>query len=101
VSLPNWKRALTEDDSTPAAWNESSQAALITFLQSDLDVAFTMLESAKLVTHTNHREGAIQNVRAALTAIRQYEGRIQDRNAWRGIHSRADKLESALAEFSK
>ena len=74
-----------------------SQAALITFLRTDLETAFLFLELARDATKSPERyRGLLANARQALQAIRYFSGQIQNDNIQRDIEARANELESAL-----
>ena len=77
----------------------ASQEALGTFLTTDIDLAFSMLEVGRMQSLAENRNAALNNARAALDAIRHFEGRIADPNIWRTIHARADELETAILAF--
>lgn len=82
-----------------SALQAASQEALGTFLTTDIDLAFSMLEAGRAQSITEHRNAALNNARAALNAIRHFEGRIADPKIWRTIHARADELEEAIMAF--
>jgi hypothetical protein len=73
----------------------------IDFLSEELNIAFSMLRIAQGDAGMNSADcqSALVTARAALGTIRRLEGRIEDTRAWRGIHSRANELKSALAAF--
>jgi hypothetical protein len=75
------------------------QATLIEFLRVDLDLAFTFLETAKTESESDpeHCKSAVAKAQAALETIRKFQGRIEDRDEWSKINSRADHLEAALS----
>ena len=83
-------------DRLPAAL-AASQEATVAFLQTEIDIAFTMLDVAR--TQQQNRSAALEHARAAWSVVRQFEGRIQDPKAWRSIHARADELEAAINTF--
>jgi hypothetical protein len=74
------------------------QDALVEFLQTDLSIGFTFLESAKLAD-PGHSQELIGRVHKVLNTVRFFSGRIQNRVVWRQIHERANALEAALEEF--
>ena len=80
-----------------------SQAELLRFLSTDLDLAFTMLRTAAIDVEVDpdHCQAILGKVRAALRTIRQLEEHIQDATARRDVHARADQLESDLAAFER
>jgi len=82
-----------------SALQAASQEALGTFLTTDIDLAFNMLEVGRTQSLVEHRNTALNNARAALNAIRHFEGRIADPKIWRTIHARADELEAAIMAF--
>jgi len=78
-----------------------SQQAMIQFLSADLDLAFTLLDTARIEVASDpaHSQSALANAQVALARIRSFEGRIQDHEAWNAIAARANKLEEAIQEF--
>jgi hypothetical protein len=80
---PNEERALT-------------QKMLVDFLQADLDLCFTMLNTARMASESDHYHSALENARGGLQVIRKLAGRIEDPVSWKTINGRADQLESAL-----
>jgi hypothetical protein len=83
------------------ALRERSQELLIDLLSTDLDLAFTFLETAKITTSQDRARCVIENARVALESIRHFAGRIEDANARKGIHDRANELENAILACSK
>ncbi len=77
------------------------QRTLIEFLNTDLDLAFTFLNTAKigLGCDEEHRTAALKKAAAALAAVRYFQQRIEDAAEWQKIQARADELENALQEF--
>jgi len=95
------------DDPTPEdphlePSKEASQALLLQFLRTDLDLAFTFLDTAEIESahDPEHRDSALAKARAALQVVRKFQGRIQDRDRWSEINARADQLEAALDGFN-
>jgi hypothetical protein len=79
-----------------------TEAALVHFLQADLNLAFTMLNTAEISkgSDSDHYAAMIRRVRQSLDTIRCLEGRIQDPAAWGLVHDRADELEEALSRVT-
>ncbi len=84
------------------ALKERGQKALIEFLNLDIDLAFTFLETAKIGFEVNPADSAtaLDKVRAALVYIRQSQGHIEDSGEVLKIQERADQLEAALDKLS-
>jgi hypothetical protein len=80
-----------------------SQETLVAFLQTDLDLSFTMLTTAQLdvgrTSDQDHYHAALDNARKALLMIRSLEGRVEDPKSWKAIHDRTDELERELNLF--
>jgi len=79
-----------------------SQQSLIDFLRVDLDLAFTILNTAKIEKHagnTQHMTESLKTVRKALKSIRHLAERVQDRTAVSEIQAHANELETALTQF--
>jgi hypothetical protein len=90
------------------AWNGASawetlvpqaQKALVAFLQLDLDLSSTLLETAELSMSRKHAETALERVRRALHLVRRLGTRINDPVAHADIHNRIDGLELRLQTF--
>jgi len=73
-----------------------SQKTLIDFLQADLDLCFTMLNTAHLASEPEHYHSALEKVRRGLWGIRSLGSRIEDPESWKTVYGRADELERAL-----
>jgi DNA repair ATPase RecN len=84
-----------------AALHAKSQAALVDFLRADLDLAFTMLATARLEAKYDPErlDECLARVRAARDGIRRFSGRVEEVAVREEIASRADDLEAALAQF--
>ena len=78
---------------------ELAQRQLIDFLQADLDLAFTMLQTAEIASDPAHTRSALRHVSEALATIRQLLGRVEDPKAWKAIHEQANELEKELESF--
>lgn len=79
-----------------------SLAQLAQFLNTDLDLAFTMVQTARIELKFDPKEApaVLEKIRDAIQTVRHLTGRIQDRSAWSKLHSRTDELEAQLAELS-
>ena len=78
----------------------SAQKNLIDFLQADLELCFTMLNTAQITHDPEHRRSALDKVLAGIRVIRGLVVRIQDPQASQAVSGRADELERALQLFS-
>jgi hypothetical protein len=78
---------------------ERSQAALITFLRTDLDLCATILETARLTDDRGHFDAALDRVQHGIATVRTLMGRLQDRDEWALIRGRADSLETQVLEL--
>jgi hypothetical protein len=74
------------------------QQALIAFLDSDIDLAHTFLETARIDADTDplHSQRAIDKARAALEAVSRFQHRIADPHERARINERASALHQAL-----
>ena len=74
------------------------QENLINFLNADLDLGFTFIETAKRRSpdHADYAQ-ALEKARKVVQAVRQFEGSIADQEIWRTIHHRADELNKLIA----
>jgi hypothetical protein len=73
-----------------------SQTALIRFLSTDIDLAFTLLETAKTTRDSARTAALIAKARLALESIRHLAERIDDPREWHEIRERANLLEYAV-----
>jgi hypothetical protein len=80
-----------------------AQAALIEFINNDLDLAFTMIETARIEAEFDPQEVAavLEHIRQAWMTIRHFTSRVQDQSARAQINFRTDQLEAAVAEFGR
>jgi hypothetical protein len=78
-----------------------SQKALLDFLQTDLDIAFTMLRMVELTSNPEHYHSALGEIRQTVHAIRNLQGRIENPELWKTIHNRANELERTLESLAK
>ena len=93
------------DDRLPLRLKElqaQNQAELIQFLNTDLDLAFTMIQTARIEAKYDPDEvpGLLQRIRDAVRTVRALSGRIQDQTVCAKIHSRTDQLETLAAELA-
>lgn len=77
------------------------QAMLVDFLKIDLELAFTLLEKAKLkaIYDPECFPAVIKKVKIILMVLRHFEGEVQDHLTWACIRSRIDDLQSAVDEI--
>jgi hypothetical protein len=66
------------------------------FVRTELELAFTMLQAAKLTSNREHYHSAIEKIRRALQSVRNFEARLKDPELSKTIHNLADELERAL-----
>jgi hypothetical protein len=76
--------------------HQESQDSLVRFLEVDLELCHTMLQTARLASHLEHYEQARGNVARSIETIRTLLDRVQDRSARSSIHARADTIEAEL-----
>ena len=81
-----------------AALHARSQASLREFFSVDLQIAFTLLDTARIEAYLDpeHRPAIIAQVESALSGVRHLLGRIEDPQVWNELHSRANDLERQL-----
>jgi len=80
--------------------SQIAENALIGFLQADLDLSFTMLQSAALTSDPEIVRNTLDKARSAVLVIRQLQGRIRNPKASKIIRDRADELERELSALS-
>jgi hypothetical protein len=92
-----------DDSAKASALHTKNQQLLIEFLETDLDLAFTIIETARIEHELDppQCESALAKARMALATVRQFFGRIEDANARGEVHNRADELQSALDAFPR
>jgi hypothetical protein len=78
----------------------STQKKLVDFLQADLELCFTMLNTARLASDPVHRHAALERVQQGLQVIRNLSGRIENPESWKTVNTRADEVERALESFA-
>jgi hypothetical protein len=86
-----------------ASLNARSQENLIQYLNVDLDLAFTFLETARIEAgfDARHSKSAVEKARTALASIRRFQRHVEDQNALAKINDRANQLEAAIDEFGR
>jgi hypothetical protein len=87
-------------DSDLQAVRTERQASLVSFLTNELNLSFTLLQTAALSDESAHRTQAIDMATRALGVVRGLLGNIEDVHEWNTIHERADELEAALGTFA-
>jgi hypothetical protein len=90
---------LMEDDAKEL--HEKSQSLLVGLLRTDIELAHTFLQTAKITSSASHAASAVEKARNALDSVRHFSGRIQDQSVRSEIHDRADALEAAIGSFVK
>ena len=80
--------------------SEGAQRSLADFLQSDMDLCFTMLNTAEIASDPAHTRSALRHVTEGLLTVRKLLAGIRDLKLQNAVHERADELERALASFS-
>ena len=87
---------MTPEPRPPNKEQALTQKALIDFLQADLDLCFTILNTAQIASDPSHYRSALENARGGLQVIRKLAGKIEDPESWKTVNGRADELETAL-----
>jgi hypothetical protein len=79
----------------------TSQALLVDFLETELSLGFTFLQTAAIEVGDEPAacNRAISNACAALETIRGFQGRVVNPAAWKNIQDRANSLESDIRAF--
>ena len=75
-----------------------SQAALIQFLTTDLELAATLLQSATIEAYADpvRVPEVLGKVREAVQTVRHLLRRLEDPSIWHDIHRRTDEIEAQL-----
>jgi|SRR6185437_15218312 len=73
--------------------HERGQENLIRFLQLEVELAQTMGRISETTESPDHRARLLSNVREAIKAVYQFEGRIGDASIRERLHRDAEKLE--------
>lgn len=90
------------DEHVTTELQKRGQAALIEFLKTELDLAFTFLDTADVDRDEPETVNKLlHKVRDALETVRRFEGRIGEPSAWSAVHGRADELETAMQSFPR
>jgi len=84
-------------DSTQARFSRMPPD-LIRFLETDLDLALMMLQTARIEGKDDTKEVPVvlARVRRAVETVRGFLGRIHDPIVWAEIRRRADELEAMI-----
>ena len=91
---------LEESPEPFAALRARSQSSLREFLSVDLELAFTLLDTARIEAGHNPKRSRdiLGKVETALATVRHLLSRIEDPQVSKEIESRANELEHALRE---
>lgn len=86
-------------DPTLEALHRRNQLALIDFLNTDLDVAFTYLTIAHSAKSRDDATPLLSKARTAIETVRGFLPRVDDPRASADIRSQADRLDAELADY--
>lgn len=81
-----------------SALRAQNQAALIQFLQTDIEVSLSLLETARITGDPNRRSALVETVRKSLASIRHLAERVEDLSKRSEIQKDSDKLGESLRE---
>ena len=92
--------ASPEDDGT-GRQHAKCQSLLVDFLSADLDVAFTLLNTAATEhnSDSDHHRKLIEKAHKLLMIVRGLVGWVEDRATSSAIRQRADELQSLLSNL--
>jgi hypothetical protein len=76
-----------------------TQQILIAFLQADLNLSATLLETAEVARSCAHVTSALTSARRGLQVIRHLVQKVDDPGALADIRARAEELEFRLEKF--
>ena len=79
--------------------SEGAQQSLADFLWADMDLCFTMLNTAEIASDPAHTSSALRHVSEGLLTIRKLSAGIEHLEMCGAIRERADELEKALERF--
>jgi hypothetical protein len=74
------------------------QSDLIGFLRVELEIATTLLETARFAKDDDHRMQLVRDIRSAIAAVRHFQGRVQDRLVGEQIVVDSDRLEREVSK---
>lgn len=81
--------------------HKRTQEALIVFLNAEIDLGFTFLNTAEIAGDTSHYEQALSNTTEAIATVRRLQHKIDDVGVWNSLHARANELETHLSAFNR
>jgi len=87
---------MLSDSKTLAEQHAQAQKTLVDFLQADLDLCFTMLNTAQISSDPEHILSALRHVTDGLLTVQRLAGGIEDQEAWKIVHERAEELDKKL-----
>jgi hypothetical protein len=73
------------------------QENMVSFVKIELDLIATFVSVAGTTHEAENREHLLDYIQEALSTVRRFEGRIQDRKIWQEVHAEMDRLEAAAA----
>jgi hypothetical protein len=62
-------------------------------------LASSLIEAAKTADSQEQKQGLIEKAQRELSSVRDWTGRVQDRDSWQEIHTQADALDKAIQEL--
>jgi hypothetical protein len=94
---------MSDYPATLAALTARSQKSLIEFLEVDLDLAFTFLQTAVIEAGSDeeHCRSAFKKAQLALDSILRFQERIEDASQSKKIQGRTNELKLAIDAFQK
>ncbi|MCU1336158.1 MAG: hypothetical protein JWO19_1739 [Bryobacterales bacterium] len=73
-----------------------TQENLMTFLRIEADLASTFCDMVEVTQSSEHRVQLLEDIRKAVSAIRQFERRITDTRTRAQLNGEADRLDDFL-----
>lgn len=77
------------------------QENLVSFLETELDLAINMFEVLENTRDEDHRNRLLKNIELALTAVQRFKGKIRDATARNELSNAAKALERTRADVCK
>ena len=73
-----------------------TQENLTTFLETEIDLADTMLRVMNTTRSEKHRIRLLKDIQAVIDTVHHFEDRVRDGKARENFHASADRLEQAI-----
>jgi hypothetical protein len=78
---------------------EENHVPLTNRIRESIALVSSLIQAARTTEDAEQRETLLEKAQHELSSVREWTGRVQDRDAWQEIHTQADEFDQTIRKL--